>query len=435
MSLSTWGLANGGDPQAVTYTQAVQELEALGIMPDAMPSLEPMRRALARSGLSIPRARNVIIAGTNDKGTTAATLHSLLLTQSPRVGLYTSPHLISTRERIRLGAEDLSEADFVRAYLALRPIVAAERLTHFEALTLIAAHVFFSGDFGPRVDYAIWEVGLGGMFDATNAIPHLHGAITRLGLDHQNILGQTLPEIARQKFGVIGARHEGTVARIVYSPMPDSLAPLRAEIAAQTGCEWIPARPGDLPALPPVLLPGARARENFATALTLYAALGFDARAALPALGQVRWPGRFSLHSDARFPCPVFLSGDHNPDGVESLLEILAEVNARQPWRELHLVVGIGRDKDAGAMLERLLSLPRARLYLTETPFKPLPLSDYPAHFRSRAEGCEADCRVLLTRLAPRTSPDGSGASRTSGRPWASSTPRTPSRSTRTSST
>ncbi len=380
------------------YTEAIEQLEALGIMPTSMPQLAPMRRALRHVGLAerIDPHTNIIVAGTNGKGTTAATLSRLITSAGNKVGLYTSPHLVSTTERFRINEQDISEEQFVSAYQKLRPIIDAEGLTHFEALTLIAAELFFAME---RVDYAIWEVGLGGLYDATNAIPHSFCAISRLGLDHQAILGQTLPEIACQKFGVIGKN-----AVVVSSPLDPSLSALRQEVITRQSCRWVDSKPVDLigtnqlstpwgPAL--MALPGARAVENTALALTLFEQMGFDASSALPCLEQVRWPGRFSPFGADRFACPAYLSGDHNLQGVESLIQILSQ----HSWQTLHLVVGIGRDKPVTEMLQRLCALPRVKLYLTETPFKPLYLEEYPAPFKSQAVLQNKNISVLLERV------------------------------------
>lgn len=384
-----------------TYADIIEELEKLSIMPTTLPQLAPMQSALAKSGLleQIDASRNLIIAGTNGKGSTAATLSTLLLAAGQRVGLYTSPHLVTTRERIRIGHDDVSEADFAQAYGALKNVIQAEKLTHFEAITMIAAWIFYSGQGGKPVDWAVWEVGLGGSFDATNAIPHSACAVTALGLDHQAILGRTLPEIAAQKFGVIGPD-----AVVVHGPMDPCLEPLRNETAARTHCHWIAAkevRSLDLERIQTpwgqakLSLMGPRAAQNTAIALTLFEALGFSPAAHLHALARVRWPGRFSRAELPGFSCPVYLSGDHNAAGIESLLEILSQLK----WAKLHLVVGIGKDKEVDAMLTRLTTLPGVKLYLTETPFKPHALADYPARFRKAAVYCDQDVLRLLNDI------------------------------------
>jgi dihydrofolate synthase/folylpolyglutamate synthase len=391
----------------LTYPEAVKELEQLGIMPTSMPQIAPMQRALAKTGLlgRMDASRNVIIAGTNGKGSTAATLSALLHSAGQRVGLYTSPHLVTTRERIRIGPHDVSEDHFARAYVALKNVIEEEKLTHFEALTLIAAWILHSGEIIKPVDWAVWEVGLGGLYDATNAIPHHFCAITQLGLDHQAILGNSLPEVAAQKFGVIGKD-----AVVVHSPMDPCLEPLRKQTAARTGCRWISAKEGRSLDLARVQTPwgpaklsllGARAAENTALALTLFEAMGFSPEKHLSSLSEVRWPGRFSRAELPGFACPVYLSGDHNAAGIESLLEILSQLK----WVKLHLVVGIGKDKDGEEMLTRLMTLPNALLYLTETAFKPLALANYPARFRKQAVLCNADVSQVLQDIRRKAAP------------------------------
>lgn len=409
-----FGLALGWDEAiamkypAMRYEAAVSELEALGIMPEGFPHLDAMRHALERSGFlsRLDSKRNIIIAGTNGKGSAAATLSRLLFAAGRRVGLYTSPHLVTTTERFRVDEKDVSEEEFISSYLRLRVLIREEGLTHFEALTLIAVDLFFSGQGMPPVDYAIWEVGMGGLWDATNAIPHHYCAITKLGLDHQAVLGESLEAIAAQKFGVI---QKGAI--VAFSPMPPELASLRDEFRSRTGCQWIEPKPVKLDGLNDcstsygkarLSLCGPRAAENTALALTLFEVMGFDPTPCLHSLSQVRWPGRFSAFGEGRFPCPAFVSGDHNAQGVESLLGILESFS----WSTLHLVVGIGRDKEAKRMLEMLERVPRLKLYLTETAFKPLLIDKYPERSKSRAQDRDPDVFRLLARIQSVASPE-----------------------------
>ncbi len=385
----------------LSYEEVVSRLEALGIMPTTLPSLAPMTRALQRCGYldGVDPRRNIIIAGTNGKGSVAATLSALLRSAGQSVGLYTSPHLCTTRERIRVNGENVSETLFVEAYEAVLSSINDERLTHFEALTLMAAAIFYSGKFGPAPDWVIWEVGLGGTFDATNAIPHHYCAITKLGLDHENLLGSSLELIARQKFGVIGKG-----AEVVYSPMPESLTGLRLETEQATGCRWWAASAARLVGAgrlatewgeTALALCGQRAAENSATALTLFEVLGFAPAQHLGALAQVDWPGRFSRVRLPGFLAPVFLSGDHNVQGIESLLEILGTLT----WRSLHLVVGVCADKNSGVMFELLKTLPRLVLHLTETPVRTLPLTQVPRHVRAAAGFSDKDVFRVLAAI------------------------------------
>lgn len=387
------------------FREAVAWLERRGIFPDRPPSLEPMHRALRRAGLArrIDPARVIIVAGTNGKGSTCAFLEALLRGRGARVGLYTSPHLVRITERFRVDGQDISESRFTEAYARRRPVIEEEGLSHFEALTLMAAELFAE----ENLDWMIFEVGLGGLWDATNAIPHRHVVLTPIDYDHENLLGRSLAEIARNKFGVVT---EG--ARVSHAPLDPSLAELRAETERRTRSEWHPCLPwecgvrsdaegeprftlrcaGAEVALP---MPGRRAAENAALALSAYAQLGGDAHAAAPALAHARWRGRMERVAWPGGPGPLYLSGDHNPHGVRSLREILTHWPAGR-W---HILAGVGRDKDHAGILETLGQIPGARIYLTETPFKGRRLDEY-GEWRAKAAGAWADPREALSRIA-----------------------------------
>lgn len=371
-----------------SYLEAVREIESFGIMPDRPPALEVITKALERSGVMshIDPKKVVVVAGTNGKGSTSVTLAALLATTGMRVGLYTSPHLVTTTERISLQGKQISEEKFLEVYLILRPLILELKLSHFETLTFMAAHIFFAAaEFGlPVVDTAVFEVGLGGLWDATNAIPHHWCVITPIDFDHQNILGNDLLSIAKNKFGIVGKG-----ARVIHAPFAKELSELVSSTQVKTSsqwteCEWFPFkvyRVGQIPSYElstkwgavKLSLLGKRAAENSSLALCAFEEMGFDVSKGLPALSKIKWPGRMDELKVAGARCPLFLSGDHNPQGIESLLEILKNFE----WKALHILVGIGKDKDAESMLEKLFQLPRAKIYLTETPFKGRSLTEY----------------------------------------------------------
>jgi dihydrofolate synthase / folylpolyglutamate synthase len=314
----------------------------------------------------------ITIAGTNGKGTTCAVLEALLLSANQKVGLYTSPHLIQTTERIRTNGVDISEADFVKLFLNNKDLIEKHELSHFEALTLMAADYFFSQD----LNYVIFEVGLGGAFDATNIFPNYYSVITKLGMDHQNILGDTIQDIAKNKFGIIKSD-----SIVVHHELPAEVIELKNKNAT-----WIQAKPfksefkdnqwfiGAVWGTAEINLQGARSAENAATALTLFENLGFDPKKQLSALNQIRWSGRMQKINWPNMKASVYLSGDHNPQGVKSLTEILKNYQ----WDTLHLIVGIGQDKSCDEMFQELLNIPNIKLYLTVTPFKGRTLVEYP---------------------------------------------------------
>jgi dihydrofolate synthase/folylpolyglutamate synthase len=197
----------------LTYDIAVEKLLALGhelhLTPSAKFDLAHMRVLLEALGHPERRFASVLIAGTNGKGSTAATLAAILECAGHRTGLYTSPHLIRINERIRVNGEEISEPEFAeihqRVDQASQELVAAGKLpwhpSFFETLTAMAFEYFASAG----VEIAVLEVGMGGRLDATNVTEPLLSVITDVALDHQKFLGSTIGEIAREKAGIIRA--------------------------------------------------------------------------------------------------------------------------------------------------------------------------------------------------------------------------------------
>lgn len=389
-----------------TYHEAVAYLESLQLMPKTMPGLEKIKTALNQTDWygSIDPNKVIVVAGTNGKGTTCAALESLLLAAGERVGFYSSPHLVSTTERLRLNGVDISEHDFVILFEESLALIKKCGLSHFEALTLMAGFYFFGKKWQSQLDFVIFEVGLGGSFDATNAFPHKYCGITKLGHDHVNILSNDLTEIAKNKFGIVG--HKNIV---VHHKIPAEVVDLKRATQKLTNSNWVEAEKYDLQIKKgpsyflsynastfQINLPGARAAENIMTAISLFQVLGFDLSGNEKALNSIRWPGRMQSAKWPGIKCPFYLSGDHNLQGVESLLEILKD----HTWKKLHLVVGIGVDKDAELMLKKFCELENAKLYLTETPFKGRKISEYPKEYLEISAGQNPDVCELLNKIS-----------------------------------
>ncbi len=389
----------------LTFNAAVAELEALSIMPKSMPGLDKLNQALQHKTWfqDLPAEKIITVAGTNGKGTTCAALQTLLLSAGKKIGLYTSPHLISTTERIRVNGEPVSEAQFIQLYQENKHLIAQYELTHFESLTLMAADCFFSKN---NLDYVIFEVGLGGTYDATNVFPNRYSIITALAMDHQNILGNTVLEIAQNKFGIIKSN-----SKVIHHPLPPEVFALFSEVLSKTNSQAIAAVPGTVTcekSFEPywflqtpwgktmINLPGQRACDNIMTALTVFEELGFEPQDHLHSLENIPWQGRMQKIKWPHIPAPVYLSGDHNIQGVQSLAHILHYFE----WNELHLVVGIGQDKAAEEMLRILFALPRMKLHLTMTPFKGRTVMDYPEELRTKAASENDDVIKLLNSLS-----------------------------------
>src|SRR3989441_4742588 len=209
----------------MSYETAVARIYALGHELAQMPSpkfdLDHMRVLLRALDYPERRFPSVLIAGTNGKGSTAATLASILKASGLRTGLYTSPHLIRINERVRINGGEISDDDFA----LLHDVVdrTAERLvgegelpwhpSFFEMLTAMAFEYFARR----KVDIAVLEVGMGGRLDATNIIEPRVSVITDISLDHQKFLGCTISEIAAEKAGIV--RPGGIVVTLPQHPL------------------------------------------------------------------------------------------------------------------------------------------------------------------------------------------------------------------------
>jgi dihydrofolate synthase/folylpolyglutamate synthase len=146
---------------------------------------------------------SILVAGTNGKGSVCKALSKILEFSGYKVGLYTSPHLIDVRERIKINEENISEEEFNENIMRLKKIIEKQPVhmypTYFEALTIIAFLYFYK----KKIDILVCEVGMGGRFDATNVLPSFIEVITKIGLDHTEFLGKTYREIANEKSGII----------------------------------------------------------------------------------------------------------------------------------------------------------------------------------------------------------------------------------------
>jgi dihydrofolate synthase/folylpolyglutamate synthase len=283
--------------------------------------LDTMERALERLGNPHESLRCVQIAGTNGKGTTSAAVAHGAQACGLKVGLYTSPHLHRFSERIRLdgcevGMEVLEPA--LRTVLDLRESSGLP-LTFFEAATLAAVLVFAQA----RLDLCVLEVGLGGRLDATSVVPKQIAAITTIGLDHTEILGSTLAQIAAEKAAIA----RPNVPLVVGKLPAEALAVVRTMATEQGASIRVLGEDFEAPADLPEPIPGEHMRRNLAVAAEILRLLRerddrICLERALFALQTLRWPGRLEFV----FGQPTFLlDGAHNLEGIEALVRVLEQ--------------------------------------------------------------------------------------------------------------
>jgi dihydrofolate synthase/folylpolyglutamate synthase len=313
--------------------------------------LERLQAALAELGHPERRFAAIQVAGTNGKGSISTMLHAIAGAAGLRCGLYTSPHLLSWCERIRLPGSLISEGALQRLLRNLQPLALRHNLTPFELITAAAMQAF--ADAG--VELAVLEVGLGGRLDATTVHPDRQVlAFASIGLDHTEHLGPTIAAIAAEKAGVL---HPGASA--VSGPQTEEAAQVLRQLAARQGCalRWVePLAPADQGG--PVLgLRGDLQRSNAAVASAAAAALADRGWPITPAaiaegLHQARWPGRLELR---RFQGqPLLVDGAHNPPAAEALRRELDQRTHEEPLPRRWLI-GIQRHKDAPSLLRTLL--------------------------------------------------------------------------------
>jgi dihydrofolate synthase/folylpolyglutamate synthase len=384
----------------MTYEESVRALFSLGrelaapqqarVQKFGLANITMLAADLGQPQRSSPCAH---IAGTNGKGSTAAMLESILRAAGLRTGLYTSPHLERINERIRINGENISDQDFAaawsRLHSSIESLMASGKLaahpTFFECVTAIAFLAFAQ----QQVDFAIYEVGLGGRLDATNIVKPEVAVITPVDFDHENFLGHSIEEIAAEKAGIIkpGAwvvsASERPEARAVIVRRCSEMEARLVEVDATARVEDVQSSDGlyrgvaafthsrKQLALAP-LLPGRFQIRNALTAAIaarLLTERGFPIPDAAIERGiaTANWPGR--LERLATQP-DLYLDGAHNPAGARELLKFWQENYA---GRRIFLVYGAMRDK-AVDEISGLLFPHAAAVVLTE-PRQPRAIS------------------------------------------------------------
>ena len=307
-------------------------------------------RQLLKEFLAFPDhgVRVIHVAGTNGKGSTCAMIDSVARATGSRCGLFTSPHLIDYRERIQINGQHIPEDRCAEMLTELRSICEGfEHHPTFFEITLAVAMRWFREQ---RCELIVLETGMGGRLDATTAVPADVCVITPIGMDHQQWLGNTLAEIAREKAGIFV---EGKPA--VSSPQePEAHAVLEKEANERRSPLEFIREPllGYTPAIP-----GEHQRWNAALAVEALHLAGFQLNSDIirQGLGTVNWPGRFE-----RIRPHITLDGAHNPHAAESLANT---------WREVHgeakatLIFGAVSAKDIEGILKHLAPIAERILF------------------------------------------------------------------------
>jgi len=315
--------------------------------------------------------RSVHIAGTKGKGSTTAMIEAVLRAAGYRTGMYTSPHLHTFRERIRLGGHLIPEEDVCRLVTRMIPILDSRpNVTVFEIITALAMCYYAE----QQVDFGVFEVGMGGRLDATNVLLPMVSVITSISLDHTKVLGDTIGAIAREKAGII----KSSIPVVTAPQRPDAMRVIRDTSASRSapltivGSDWLwrfedsdlsgqnlavytPGHKGaaEFPSLRIPLL-GDYQLENTCTAVAAIKVLekggvSIGSDAVRHGLASVWWPGRMEVLGQAPL---VVVDGAHNPYSVKRMLESVRDYLS---YRRIILIFGAGRTHVPKELLGLLL--------------------------------------------------------------------------------
>jgi dihydrofolate synthase/folylpolyglutamate synthase len=374
------------------------------------------------------RSPCVQIAGTNGKGSTAAMLESILRATGLHTGLYTSPHLERINERMRIDGEPISDADFAASFDRVRQTIEsamasgalAAHPTFFECLTAMAFDAFAQAG----VEFAVYEVGMGGRLDATSVVIPEVAVVTQIDFDHEAYLGHSLEEIAREKAGII--KPNATVVSAAERPEARTVIAQRceqqrarlfeldglwniSELQAKDGfyrvrAEWF--RNNSIVDLSLPLAGKFQVRNALTAAATagILAERGFsiDWRAVERGIANVRWPGRLDRISE--HPA-IFLDGAHNPAAARELSSFWDENLAK---RRIILIYGAMRDKAVDEIAGLLF--PRAAHVILTQPHQSRAisvevLSQIASHHAANCESV-SDSTDAINRALALASPD-----------------------------
>lgn len=369
---------------------------------------------------------NVIhVAGTNGKGSTVTFIRSILNEADYEVGTFTSPYIETFNERISVNGNPISDEDLIKLVRIVKPLTDELEKgefgppTEFEIITAMA--IYYFANIRP-VDFTILEVGLGGRYDSTNTVHPLMTIITNIGLDHMNILGNTIEKIAYEKAGIIkegvplfvGAKQEEAIAVI------ESEAKKKHVELFQLGLDFSAENYEPFPGGEKftflskwkrmenlmVSLLGRHQTENAALAVAslLYmkekGLLHLSEKVIREGLGKAYWPGRMEVLQESP---TVILDGAHNTEGLTAFVSTM---NERYKGKKIKVIFAALEDKDLSHMLP-LLKRMDADIYLTQFDF-PRAAAASKLKDIGHLEGAavESDWRMLMEKLLKNSSPE-----------------------------
>lgn len=349
----------------LSYKEARSYLDSLQFHKIKL-GLQPMRDFHATLGNPEAGLNIVHVAGTNGKGSVCSALVTVMSKAGYKVGVYTSPHLSSARERFRINDDYISKGDFSRLTTFIQKVLGGRPITYFEFTTSLALLWFYE----QGVDLVVLETGLGGRLDATNIIRKpLVTILTSISMDHEAYLGTTIEEVASEKAGIIKqdvpvvtTSKDPKVQAVIekFSQAKNATLYMRGKDFCDSwddGCLWSYEAKDKLGGFKVENIenakPGAVPAENASAVVTCVHLLkdhGFAVTEDVLRMGlaEVSWPGRQELivKDGKRF----LLDGAHNPAGVQSLTEVLQLYS----YKKLFCIWGAMADKDIAGGLQRI---------------------------------------------------------------------------------
>ncbi|MBN1646267.1 bifunctional folylpolyglutamate synthase/dihydrofolate synthase [Candidatus Woesearchaeota archaeon] len=289
--------------------------------------LERMHEVLEKFGNPQKKLKVIHVAGTNGKGSVCAMLQSILSHAGKKTGCYTSPHILEFNERITIKYQKIKDQDIAKLFNEIKKT--GVRLTFFEVSTVLAILHFAEQE----VDYAIFEVGLGGRLDATNVFdsPRVT-VITNIDLDHTEFLGKTRSEISKEKAGILrkGVPLFTSETNLIIQDLCDDL-----------GSPFVLCTPynGE------ISLKGKYQKRNAGIAVQVAKYLGIDYNAIIAGIADAKWPGRLEYIEPN-----VLIDAAHNPAGMIELKQHLEQIK----FRKLNIIFGASNSKDTSSMIKQI---------------------------------------------------------------------------------